>query len=84
LHPDIADVAVVGLPAAHLGEEVTAVIVAKPGAVIEGEAVRAFCRERLTRYKVPRHVIVVEALPKSMLGKVLRRQVRADLIAQTA
>ncbi|MDR0990071.1 MAG: AMP-binding protein [Propionibacteriaceae bacterium] len=80
LHPDIAESAVIGLPDEHSGEMVVAVVVPKPGSVIDDDQVRDFCRTRLARYKVPRRVIVVASLPKSMLGKVLRRQVRADLL----
>lgn len=75
-HEDIDDAAVVGLPLAGGGERVVAEVVARPGAAVDGEAVRAYCRERLAAYKVPREVVVVEELPKSMLGKVLRKQVR--------
>lgn len=75
-HEDIDDAAVVGLPLAGGGERVVAEVVARPGAAVDGEAVRAYCRERLAAYKVPREVVVVEEIPKSMLGKVLRKQVR--------
>ena len=81
-HPDIGDAAVVGLPAASGSEKVVAAIVARPGAHIDAKAVQDFCRERLTPYKVPREIIEVDDLPKSMLGKVLRGEVRAQIMAQ--
>ncbi|MDR0990072.1 MAG: AMP-binding protein [Propionibacteriaceae bacterium] len=81
LHPDIADTAVVGLPDQSSGEIVTAVVVTRPGSTIDEAQVRDFCRERLARYKVPRRVVTIENLPKSMLGKVLRRQIRDDLVS---
>lgn len=80
-HPQIADAAVVGLPSEHSGEEVVAAVVAAPGATIDEADVRDFCRGILTPYKVPRRVVVVDELPKSMIGKVLRRQVRDRLLA---
>ncbi|GAD33043.1 long-chain-fatty-acid--CoA ligase [Microbacterium sp. TS-1] len=80
-HPQIADAAVVGLPSEHSGEEVVAAVVAAPGATIDEADVKDFCRGILTPYKVPRRVVVVDELPKSMIGKVLRRQVRDRLLA---
>ncbi|MCZ4066505.1 long-chain-fatty-acid--CoA ligase [Microbacterium sp. H37-C3] len=80
-HPQIADAAVVGLPSEHSGEDVVAAVVAAPGATIDEADVRDFCRGILTPYKVPRRVVVVDELPKSMIGKVLRRQVRDQLLA---
>lgn len=80
-HPQVADVAVVGLPDEHTGEEVVAAIVVTPGSEIDTEAIRAYARGILTPYKVPRRIFVVDELPKSLIGKVLRRQVRERLLA---
>jgi long-chain acyl-CoA synthetase len=80
--PGIADAAVVGLPAADGGEDVVAAVVPESGAVVEEDAVRAAVRDHLTPYKVPRRVFVVDALPRSMIGKVLRREVRDELMQQ--
>jgi long-chain acyl-CoA synthetase len=83
-HPDVEDVAVVGLPSGHSGEEVVAAVVLAEGVTEpDVEAIRAFGRGILTPYKVPRRVFVVDELPKSLIGKVLRRQVRDKLIDLT-
>ncbi|MFE6733745.1 long-chain-fatty-acid--CoA ligase [Microbacterium sp. NPDC057650] len=79
-HPDVLDAAVVGLPSSHSGEEVVAAIVVDGGTDIDVEAVREFARIILTPYKVPRRLFVVDELPKSLIGKVLRRQVKERLM----
>jgi long-chain acyl-CoA synthetase len=82
-HPQVEDVAVVGLPDDHAGEEVVAAIVVAPGAEVDTEAIRSYARGILTPYKVPRRLFIVEELPKSLIGKVLRKQVREHLLAET-
>jgi long-chain acyl-CoA synthetase len=82
--PGVADAAVVGLPSPQGGEDVVAAVVLAPGASLDVDAVRAFCKERLAAYKVPRRVVAVDELPLSMIGKVLRRQVRTQLLEQVA
>ncbi|MDR1767460.1 MAG: AMP-binding protein [Propionibacteriaceae bacterium] len=80
-HPDIADAAVVGLPAPSGGETVVAAVLMRPGATMDADALRSYCRERLAAYKVPRRFEAVSELPASMLGKVLRKQVKESLAA---
>lgn len=80
----VADAAVVGLPDAHWGEEVVAAVVAEQGTRLNPDTVRDAARTRLAGYKVPRRVFVLDELPRSMLGKVLRKQVRDGLIHEGA
>ncbi|MFZ4895058.1 long-chain-fatty-acid--CoA ligase [Plantibacter sp. Mn2098] len=80
-HPDVESAAVVGLPRSSGGEDVAAAVVLRPGAAFDAGALRDFCRTRLTAYKVPKKVVQVDDLPKSLIGKVLRRQVRDELVA---
>ncbi|MCT1477095.1 long-chain-fatty-acid--CoA ligase [Microbacterium sp. p3-SID336] len=82
-HPAVADAAVVGLPSEHSGEEVVAAIVVDGGADVDVEAIREYARSILTPYKVPRRLFVVDELPTSLIGKVLRRQVKEKLLALT-
>ncbi|WP_353815771.1 long-chain-fatty-acid--CoA ligase [Agromyces sp. SYSU T00266] len=81
-HPDVADCAVVGMPDERSGEEVVAAVVLRPGASLDAEGIRTAVRDRLTPYKVPRRVVAVDDLPRSLIGKVIRRQVR-DRLAGT-
>jgi long-chain acyl-CoA synthetase len=76
-HPGIEEAAVVGRRDAVMGEDVVAYVVAKAGATLEPESVIAFCQERLARYKCPKDVRLLEALPKSPIGKILRKELRA-------
>ena len=76
-HPRIQEAVVIGIPDAYRGETVKAFIVLKPGQTLAPEEIEAFCRERLASYKVPRLVEFRDSLPKSGVGKYLRRELRA-------
>lgn len=75
-HPAILESAVIGLLDDASGEAVAAYVVLRPDQKATVEDIRAFCRERLTAYKVPKHVVFRETLPKTPVGKVLRRELR--------
>ncbi|MGO2520789.1 MAG: long-chain-fatty-acid--CoA ligase [Microbacterium sp.] len=79
-HPDIMAAAVVGLPRAKGGEDVAAAVVLRDGVDLDASALRDFCRTQLTPYKVPKRITAVEELPRSLIGKVLRREVRERLL----
>jgi long-chain acyl-CoA synthetase len=74
-HEAVAEVAVVGVPHDQLGEEVGAAVALKPDATATEDELKAFAKERLAAYKYPRHVWVVDSLPKGPTGKILRREV---------
>ncbi len=78
--PGVAETAVIGVPDGHSGEAVSAYVVRADPALTE-EAVRAWCRERLTGYKIPRRVVFRDALPKTNVGKVLRRALKEEAAA---
>jgi long-chain acyl-CoA synthetase len=80
-HPKVLEACTVGVPDEYRGETVKAFVVAKPGQTITPEELDAFCRERLTPYKVPKKYEFMDELPKSAIGKVLRRELR-DMDAQ--
>jgi len=77
-HPAVHEVAVAGVPHPAKGEVAKAWVVLKPAASASEEELRAFCRERLAPYKVPGSVEFRADLPKSMVGKVLRRMLKAE------
>lgn len=79
----VAEVAVFGVPHPRWVEAVTAVVVPRPGAELSADDVVVHCRGRLAGYKVPKYVVIAEALPKNPSGKVLKRQLR-DLHADLA
>lgn len=75
-HPDVVDAAVIGKPLERGGEMVVAAVELEPGVTLDEEALRTWCREQLTAYKVPKRIVAIEETPRSMLGKVLRAQVK--------
>lgn len=75
-HPQILKAAVVGLPHERWGEAVTAIVVADEGAAPDPDEVMAFCRERLAGYESPKGVLVVDELPETVGGKILKYKLR--------
>ncbi|TFE48135.1 fatty acid--CoA ligase family protein [Streptomyces sp. ICN441] len=81
LHPDIADVAVVGVPDGRLGEVGKAYAVRRPGSTLTADDLIAWSRREMANYKVPRSVEFVTALPRNASGKVLKTELRARAVA---
>jgi len=81
-HPDVLEVGVIGKPDEHSGEVVMAVVV-KKGDSLDEDTLRSFCRESLTSYKVPKSIIFTDELPKTNVGKILRRELRDLYITGT-
>ena len=77
-YPGIVESAIIGLPDPKWGEVVTAVIVKKEDVDIDEEEIKAYCREHLAGYKLPRHFIYVDALPRNVSGKILKYQLREN------
>ncbi|HEX4700790.1 MAG TPA: long-chain-fatty-acid--CoA ligase [Pseudonocardiaceae bacterium] len=75
-YPDVADVAVIGVPDEKWGEVGKAMVVPAPGATIDGDALLAYCRQHLASFKCPASVDIVTELPRNATGKVLKRQLR--------
>ncbi len=82
-HPDVAEVAVFGVPDDRLGEDVAAVVVLRPGAAMTSDQLRAFLAERIAKYKVPATVwFRDEQLPRNASGKFLKRELRKELTGE--
>jgi acyl-CoA synthetase (AMP-forming)/AMP-acid ligase II len=78
-HPSVAECAVVGAPDPKWVEAVTAFVVVRPDATVHTDELREFVRGRLAGYKVPKKVVLVDSIPKSPVGKILRRKLRDPL-----
>lgn len=75
-HPDLLEVAVIGVPDERWGESVKACVVVRSGRSVKPEALIAFCRDRLAGYKCPKSVDFVDSLPRNPSGKLLKRLLR--------
>src|SRR5690606_27771938 len=76
-HPAVALAAVVGVGHAHLGEEIGAAVVLRPGAEVPPDELREFVKERVAAYKYPREVWITDTLPTGPSGKILKREIMA-------
>jgi long-chain acyl-CoA synthetase len=75
-HPSVAESAVIGVPDALFGEHVEGFVVKRFGAEATEDELLEFCRERLAKYKTPQRITFLPDLPKSQVGKVLKRVLR--------
>jgi acyl-CoA synthetase (AMP-forming)/AMP-acid ligase II len=83
-HPNVLEVAVIGIPDDRWGEAVKAICVAKPGQTIDPDTVIEWARDRIAGFKVPKSVDVIAALPRNASGKILRKDLRAPYWAGRA
>lgn len=81
-HPGVVEVGVIGKPDEHSGEVVMAIVVKSDDSLTEDD-IRTYCRESLTSYKVPKSVVFTDELPKTNVGKILRRELRDKYITGT-
>jgi len=81
-HPQIREAIAFGVPDAYRGETVKACVVLKPGATVSEKDILSFCKEKLAPYKVPRAVEFRQEIPKSTIGKILRKILREEEIAR--
>lgn len=83
-HPAVLEATAIGVPDSYRGESAKAFVVLKPGQTATAEELIAFCKQNLAPYKVPRYVEFRESLPKTMIGKILRRELVAEEKAKMA
>jgi acyl-CoA synthetase (AMP-forming)/AMP-acid ligase II len=75
-HPDVDRVAVIGLPSEKWGEMVTAIVIARPGAVLTEQDLMAAARHRLAGFEMPKKIVFVDEMPETVGGKILKYKLR--------
>jgi len=75
-HPEIEEVAVVGVPDEDFGQRLQAFVVRRPGSTLTGGAVQEHVKANLARFKVPREVAFMDELPRNATGKILKRELQ--------
>ncbi|HEY7984934.1 MAG TPA: AMP-binding protein, partial [Ktedonobacterales bacterium] len=83
-HPAVLDACVIGVPDEYRGETVRAYVVLKPGQALTAAELTKYCQERLAAFRVPKQIVFRESLPKTLIGKVLRRALREEALAEIA
>jgi len=76
LEPAVREAGVIGVPNEYRGETVKAIVSLRAGKTVEPEELVSFCRERMAAYKYPRIVEIIDELPKTVTGKILRTELR--------
>ncbi|AXT86963.1 acyl-CoA synthetase [Aeromicrobium sp. A1-2] len=82
-HPAVREAAVIGVPDEYRGETVMAFVSLRPGLTATADELKAFCKERIAAYKYPRVIEFMDELPKTVTGKILRRELRTLPVAET-
>lgn len=80
-HPKIFDVQVAGVPDPVFGEEAAAWIILRDGEQVTAEEIQAFCREKISRQKIPKHIFFIDQYPMTASGKVQKFKLREDFVA---
>jgi len=75
-YPKVAECAAFGVPHPDWIEALAVAVVPKPGETIDEEALMAYCREKLPRFKVPKYILVVDDFPRNPTGKILKKELR--------
>jgi long-chain acyl-CoA synthetase len=76
-HPAILEAATVGVPDSFSGEAVKVFVVRKPGATLEADQLLDYCKQNLVKYKLPKHIEFIDALPRTGVGKIDKRALKA-------
>jgi acyl-CoA synthetase (AMP-forming)/AMP-acid ligase II len=79
-HPAVDEAAVIGVPDVDWGQKIAAFVALRPGKQATADELGDFCRQRLASFKKPELIRFVDALPKNPLGKILKKELRADFI----